>query len=62
MILNRINIKTKMIMENKMNKYEAPEVLIVECIVEKGYASSTASLNFSDEAEETADVSSWWWQ
>lgn len=49
-------------MENKMNKYEAPEVLIAECIVEKGYASSTASLNFSDEAEETANVSSWWWQ
>ena len=49
-------------MENRMKKYEAPEVLIVECIVEKGYASSTASLGFSNEAEETADVSSWWWK
>lgn len=44
-------------MENKIEKYVAPEVCIVECQVEKGFATS---LEVEGEVENGSTRSTWW--
>lgn len=44
-------------MENIIEKYVAPEVCIVECQVEKGFA---ASLEVEGEVENGSTRSTWW--
>ena len=46
----------------KNKQYVAPEIFVVECQVEKGYA--TTSVGFGDEIEEasTRPTPSWWFE
>ena len=51
-------------MEKMTEKYVAPEVLVVECQVEKGFATTggdTFSLTVQEEAIETGTASSRGW-
>lgn len=48
-------------MEKKREEYVAPEVLIIECQVEKGYASTDTIETFSiGEEVKTASTKDWW--
>lgn len=38
-------------MENMTEKYVAPEVLVVECEVEKGFATSSVSISYYGDEE-----------
>ena len=44
----------------KNNQYVAPEVYVVECQVEKGYANSNpTTFSFGDDVQE-ANTKNWW--
>lgn len=43
-------------MENMTEKYVAPEVLVVECEVEKGFATSSISISYYGEEVEEGEA------
>lgn len=47
-------------MENKREKYVAPEVIVIECQVEKGFASSDTETFSIGEEVKTASTKDWW--
>lgn len=55
-------------MEKKFEKYVAPEVYVVECQVEKGYANSGDgdSISFGDPVDEAStrsvEAPDWWFK
>lgn len=47
-------------MDNKIEKYVAPEVCIVECQVEKGFATSNPIFEVEGDVESGSTRSTWW--
>lgn len=51
-------------MENKKEQYIAPEVEVIECQVERGFAvSDPMTFSFGDDIEdETVSTKQWWFK
>lgn len=45
-----INLKTMNRMDMKNEEYESPQVEVIECEIEKGFATSLSSVDYSDES------------
>ncbi len=49
-------------MENKTEKYVTPEVYVIECQVEKGYASTSFEEGEELEYGSTRAATNWWFK